>query len=131
MWPFDRSIKKQDSLPQYWKDYAAENQQKIPKSTLITELEFVVLDTETTGMDTKTDEILSVGAVKIKDDKISLSDSYHRMLQQEKYSRETATIHLIRKESCKNGISQSTFLEEFLDHYLRDHSILHDPLVNA
>ena len=38
--------------------------------------EYVVFDTETTGLNTKSDEILSIGAVKIKGNKILTSQTF-------------------------------------------------------
>ena len=38
--------------------------------------ELVSLDLETTGLNPKKDEILSIGAVKIKSDKILINDSF-------------------------------------------------------
>ena len=46
--------------------------------------EIVVFDCETTGLDPKQDDIISIGAVKIKDNKIFLNDALHLYIKQEK-----------------------------------------------
>ena len=46
--------------------------------------EVVVFDTETTGLNTKKDAILSIGAVKIKGDKILTSQSFEIFLKPSK-----------------------------------------------
>ena len=38
--------------------------------------EYIVFDTETTGLNPKKDEILSIGAVKIRDNKILTSQTF-------------------------------------------------------
>ncbi len=59
--------------------------------------EIVVLDTETTGLNTKTDEILSIGAVKIKGNKILASQSFEIYLKcQKELEAQNVAVHKIR-----------------------------------
>lgn len=103
------------NAPPYWNEYLS-HISKIPKSTLISDLEFAVIDTETTGYDYRVDVILSVGAIKIKQREINLNQSYHRYLKQNRFSRETVTIHHILKKNSEEGISSEDFLKEFLPY---------------
>ncbi len=60
--------------------------------------EYVVFDTETTGLDTKNDEILSIGAVKIKDNKILTSQTFEIYLKNSKnIDSKSILIHGIRE----------------------------------
>ncbi len=109
--------KKVIPTPDYWTEYKKIiGQIDLDKSTPISDLSFVVLDTETTGLRPEEDVILSVGAVKIDHEEINLAQSYHRYIKQDKYDREAATIHHIRKSSAQEGIAAEDFLKEFLPY---------------
>jgi DNA polymerase-3 subunit epsilon len=59
--------------------------------------EVVVFDTETTGLNTKKDAVLSIGAVKVKGDRILTSQSFEVFLKPSKeISVESIKIHHIR-----------------------------------
>lgn len=59
--------------------------------------EVVVFDTETTGLNTKKDAILSIGAVKVRGDKILTSQSFELFLKPSKeISAQSIKIHHIR-----------------------------------
>ena len=77
--------------------------------------EYVVFDTETTGLNPKVDEILSIGAVKIKDNKILTSQTFEVFLQNSKeISKESIKIHQIRPFDLKNAKTTKEGVEEFL-----------------
>lgn len=77
--------------------------------------EYVVLDTETTGLNVKEDEILSIGAVKIKENKILSSQTFEVFLQNSKeISSESIKIHKIRPVDLKNAKTTKEGIEEFL-----------------
>ncbi|DAB30632.1 MAG TPA: DNA polymerase III subunit epsilon, partial [Sulfurimonas sp. UBA12504] len=66
--------------------------------------EYIVFDTETTGLDPKKDEILSIGAVKIKDNKILKSQTFEVFLQNSKeISSKSIKIHGIRPFDLKDA----------------------------
>lgn len=59
--------------------------------------EYVVFDTETTGLNPKKDEILSIGAVKIKGNKILTSQTFEVYIKNSKeISSKSIEIHGIR-----------------------------------
>ena len=67
--------------------------------------EFVSLDCETTGLSVKNDEIISVGAVKIKGDTILSSERLELLIKPEKgVSAESAKIHRLRDRDLADGI---------------------------
>jgi DNA polymerase-3 subunit epsilon len=77
--------------------------------------EFVALDCETTGLDTKKDEILSIGAVKIKNDKILISESFERFVKpKRKISEESIKIHHIRPCDIENGCDIKEAIEDLM-----------------
>lgn len=77
--------------------------------------EVVVFDTETTGLDTKKDKILSIGAVKVKGNKILTSQTFEIFLQSDKeISHESIKIHGIRPCDLENAVKVEDALEAFL-----------------
>lgn len=80
--------------------------------------EFVVYDTETTGLNPKKDEILSIGAIKIKGNKILTSEKFELFVQPTKeISEESIKIHQIRNIDLQNGSEPNDALDKFL-HFI-------------
>ena len=77
--------------------------------------EVVVFDTETTGLNPKKDEILSIGAVKIKNDKIITSEKFSCFVKPTKFvSEESIKIHQIRNIDLEGAIEAREAIEQFL-----------------
>lgn len=67
--------------------------------------EFVSLDCETTGLNVKNDEIISVGAVRIVGDRIMSSERFEVLVKPEKgVSAESVRIHRLRELDLVDGI---------------------------
>lgn len=78
--------------------------------------EVVVFDTETTGLNTKKDAVLSIGAVKIKGDRILTSQSFEVFLKPTKeISVESIKIHHIRPCDLEHAIEPLEGVKKFLD----------------
>jgi len=109
--------KKEKEYPIFWKNYLAHFENKLPKSTPISELKFVIFDTETSGFDIKKDKLLTIGAVRVNNNQIDLADSFEvRILQQDIYNTEAIPIHGIVPNKEK-GISKNEAVLQFI-HYL-------------
>ena len=77
--------------------------------------EYVVFDTETTGLNPKEDEILSIGAVKIKDNKILTSQTFEIYIKNSKeISSKSIEIHGIRPCDLENAKDVENAMKEFL-----------------
>jgi DNA polymerase-3 subunit epsilon len=75
----------------------------------------VVFDTETTGLNPKKDEIISIGAVKIRDNRILLSQKFEIYLKTDKSAGEDSIkIHRIRNCDIENGADIDSGIEQFL-----------------
>lgn len=78
--------------------------------------EVVVFDTETTGLNMKKDAVLSIGAVKIKGDKILTSQSFEVFLKPSKeISVESIKIHHIRPCDLEHAIEPVEGVKKFLE----------------
>jgi DNA polymerase III subunit epsilon len=97
--------------------------------TTIDRVRFVVLDSETTGLNSATDRIITIGAVAVIGGEIVLDDSFGALLRMER-NTEAVTVHGVTRDESRKGIEEPEALELFLD-YLGDgvivgHHIGHD-----
>jgi DNA polymerase-3 subunit epsilon len=97
--------------------------------TPIDRVRFVALDSETTGLNPRTDRIITIGAVAMQDGEIVLEDSFGALLQ---IARNTSavTVHGVTRDESRRGLEEPEALERCLT-YLRDgvivgHHIGHD-----
>lgn len=74
-------------------DYDRGFRSKLNKNRNISEVTFLVVDSETTGVDTKNDFILSYGSVKVKGNSILIGSSREFYLKTKKLSKEAIKIH--------------------------------------
>ena len=78
--------------------------------------EYVSLDCETTGLNPKKDEILSIGAVIIKDNKILMRNTFNIFLKPSKsINAESIKIHHIRPIDLENGLDPEVAIYSLLD----------------
>jgi len=81
----------------------------------IHEDEIVVFDCETTGLNPKVDEIISIGAVKVKGNKILTDQAIHIYIKQEnEINHKSITIHQIRNCDLEDAIPLNEAIEKFL-----------------
>ena len=77
--------------------------------------EFVAIDTETTGLNPKKDEIISIAAILIRDNKIITSRSLHIKIKPKKeIDEESIKIHKIRHCDLKEAMEPKEAMERFL-----------------
>ena len=78
--------------------------------------EFVCFDCETTGLDPKVDDIISIGAVIIKDNTILSSKKFVRFVKPKtKLQIEAIKVHHIREMDLEEAGNIDEVIEEFLD----------------
>lgn len=102
------------NLPEFWVNYA--NLFKETQNKNFEDLVFVVLDTETTGFSFDEDRILSIGAVKIKRETLSVQEVFDIYLAQEKFSKDTVHVHGLLKNGQRDCVSEILALEKFLEY---------------
>jgi DNA polymerase-3 subunit epsilon len=93
------------------------------------EVRFVVLDSETTGLDPRKDRLITIGAVAVVNDEIVLDDSFEAMVKIE-HNLESVTVHGITREQSQSGMDEPEALRLFLaylgDGVIVGHHIMHD-----
>ncbi|APW64938.1 MULTISPECIES: 3'-5' exonuclease [Arcobacteraceae] len=78
--------------------------------------EFVCFDCETTGLDPKVDDIISIGAVIIKNNTIISSKKFVRFVKPKtKLQIEAIKVHHIREMDLEEAEDIDNVIEEFLD----------------
>jgi len=97
--------------------------------TPINQVRFVVLDSETTGLNPRTDRIVTIGAVAVQNGEIMLEDSFAALLELARNS-EAVTVHGVTRDESRGGLAEPDALARFLD-YVRNgvivgHHIGHD-----
>ena len=117
------------TTPAFLVHYRAAFDATWPDEAPIDRVRFVVLDSETTGLNPATDKIITIGAVAVIDGEIRLDDSFEALV---KIARNTSavTVHGVTRDQALEGVEEPVALERFLD-YLRDgvivgHHIGHD-----
>jgi DNA polymerase III subunit epsilon len=97
--------------------------------TPIEAVRFVVLDSETTGLNPTTDRIITIGAVAVQAAEIRLDDVFSALLKVD-HNTSAVTVHGVTRDQSLEGMQEPQALEAFLD-YVKDgvivgHHIGHD-----
>ena len=97
--------------------------------TSIERVRFVVLDSETTGLNPRVDRLVTIGAVAILSSEIVLEDSFDSLIRIE-HNTDAVTVHGVTRDESRRGVDETAALEQYLD-YLKDgvivgHHIGHD-----
>lgn len=93
------------------------------------QVRFVVLDSETTGLDPRRDRIVTIGAVAVVNGEILIEDSFEAMVKLD-YNSSAVTVHGVTREESLAGMEEREALAKFRE-YLGDgvivgHHIGHD-----
>ena len=86
MFDWIKNINKE--YPEFWKDYLAKFEKKSNR--------YVILSTETTGLNPKKDVILSFGAIAVINDQIVVQDTLELVILQYKYLNQGIVIDFLK-----------------------------------
>ncbi len=104
--------KEEKSYPEFWENYATQFSEKQPEA--LSEIRFVILDTETTGFNYILDRMLCIGAVCLKNQQIDIKNNFEVYINQKKFNPESAKIHgIIQNEEIKT-YSEEEAVKKFL-----------------
>lgn len=112
--------KDKKNYPEFWQAYLACFDAKEDKSVA---KRFVVFDTETTGLDFRSDVILSIGAVSIYGNSILVKDYLELFVEQNIFKTESVPIHGILKEGKEEKLSEGEAMIRFLD-FIKDATVV-------
>lgn len=86
---------------------------EIPHDAPLQSLRYVVLDTELTSLEHRTNRLLSVGAIRMQGASIRLGEQFYRMVNPEvEIPAESVIIHQIRSEDVKDARNISNTFDE-------------------
>ncbi len=108
-------------VPAEWKDYVARQRSAALRKANLQTVPLLVLDTETSGLDTKTARILSLGVVPIQQGRLSVPHSQEWIIRQP-FEGQAAAIHGLTNTQLAQGESEEAVFRAFWD--LADGSIL-------
>lgn len=102
--------------PAFWSHYKSLNTGKIRPSTLLNNIEFTIIDTETTGLDPRKDRIISFASIRISDMKIIVKNSLDLIIQNQTNILDVSRhIHEITDADKSYGINEENAVEKILD----------------
>ncbi len=87
-----------------------------PTYRLMSRTRFVVLDTETTGLDVRKDTLLSIGACIVHEGRVCLGENFYRELRQDQASpTDNILVHGIGRGAQLAGEQEAEALSSFLE----------------
>jgi DNA polymerase-3 subunit epsilon len=97
--------------------------------TPVDDVRFVVLDSETTGLNPRTDRLITIGAVAVRGGEIFLDDGFDALVRVSE-NTSAVTVHGVTRDESRDGLEEPDALQAFLE-YVRDgvivgHHIGHD-----
>ncbi|MEP7352473.1 MAG: exonuclease domain-containing protein [Acidobacteriota bacterium] len=115
--------------PSFLADYLRHFEHSYDDPTDVNSVRFVLLDSETTGLDPRKDRLITIGAIGVIGGELLLDDVFEALMEVE-YNSAAVTVHGVTREESHAGISEPEALEQFLA-YLQDgvivgHHIGHD-----
>ncbi|MEQ8705339.1 MAG: 3'-5' exonuclease [Phaeodactylibacter sp.] len=113
---FKKNAPPDPNAPAFWQTYLTSVEEApFHNKTPIEEVSFVVFDTETTGLDVQKDQILSIGAVRVKNWHLLVADRLECYVHQE-YSPEgkTVAVHGILPGERIDSLSEREGVRRFL-----------------
>ena len=117
------------TLPAFIERYRACFEDTWTGDTSIDAVRFVVLDSETTGLNPRVDRLITIGAVAVRNSEILVEDSFDALIKVDR-NTEAVTVHGVTRDQSTRGVEEAVALEGFLE-YLEDgvivgHHIGHD-----
>lgn len=94
--------------PEFWKEYLSKFDKKSNR--------FIVLSTETTGLDAENDVILSIGAIAIEDNTIIIGDTFEVVLLQYVYNHDHGISNEFIIESKQPKSLEPQAIQAFIEY---------------
>ncbi|GHA71759.1 3'-5' exonuclease [Pontibacter akesuensis] len=102
--------------PDFWQAYIRAVNSQFSAANPLATAEFVVFDTETTGLDPKQDKALSIGAVKVLAGQVLVQESFECVVRQQiAHGNKSAEVHGLLRQEVEQGVSEPEALRQLLD----------------
>jgi DNA polymerase III epsilon subunit-like protein len=99
-------------MPSWWK-HESQSSQAISQDSSLDALRYVVLDTELTSLDSRTNRLLSVGAIAMQGPSIQLGNQFYRLINPGvSIPAESVVIHRLRAEDVVGGEQPEQCLDD-------------------
>ena len=79
-------------------------------------IRYVVFDTETTGLNYKSDKLLSIGAIGIHGSTLTIQDYFYDIIYMERQKGEDIMIHGILPSESRKGKDENYVLQNFINY---------------
>jgi DNA polymerase-3 subunit epsilon len=109
-----KAVEKQ-GLPSFLESYLQQYPSRPRANTPLSELRFVVFDTEATGLDFRKDRLLSLGSVAVCQSEIWVGDSLSLLIANENAANEAVPIHGIVPSESHAGKSEGEAVQAFIE----------------
>lgn len=87
--------------------------QRFPKNTPLREVRYAVVDTELTSLDSKSNRLLSIGAIVMDGTKIRMAEQFYRVVNPGVHvPAESVVIHKLRPNDVEQGVAPEQALAE-------------------
>ncbi len=107
------------SWPEALRSYMA-NRRRLPRNTPLTEVRFVVFDSETSGLDLAKNRLLTIAGVAMAGPEVQLDDTFEaKVAQTDVGGADAAVIHGLISNDLADGLAEDEAAARFLD-YARD-----------
>jgi len=117
-WPWKKRSKRtiHPDAPAFWQSYEALTLELPAADTAIAEVPFVVLDTETSGLEVERSHILSIGAIRVKNWTIAVADRLECHLDTGTVDvADSAAVHEILPQQQTNNPRAAEVLPRLID----------------
>lgn len=106
-----------EGAPAYWRAYVEGASQLAARDTPLDEAEFVVIDTETTGPDHRTDRVVSFGALRLRGNAMAASETVDWRVRAELPSAaESIEVHGLLRGDLEDAMTERRFVERLVTY---------------
>lgn len=106
-----------DDAPAFWRDYVEAARYVVPRDTPLAEVEFVVIDTETTGPDHRVDRVVSFAGVRVRGNRIAVADAVDWRVRADVPSQsESIEVHGLLHGDLADAMPERRFVERLVNY---------------
>lgn len=102
-------------VPAFWRAYREDAARRVPGDTPVEEVGFVVLDTESTGLDYRADAVVSFGAVRLRAGVIDLAEAVDWRVRSHLPSPSVSIeVHGVLNRELEEGLAEREFVQRLV-----------------